>query len=192
MKIVDITRELFSAPVYPGDPKPELEPIRRLENGDHSNLSVLHACLHNGTHMDAPLHFCEDGKDISDVSLHDCIGECSVVEWNGYLTGADVEKMLSSLCPRVLFKGNVQITSSAAFALSDRHITLIGVESQTVEPDGGNGAVHRQLLGADMVLLEGIDLSAVSEGIYFLFVAPLKMKGADGCPVRAVLLERQL
>ncbi len=192
MKIIDITRELFSVPVYPGDPRPELEYVKMMENGEDCNLSVLHTCLHNGTHIDAPLHFCQDGKDVASLSLDHCMGECSVIEWNGYLTGADVEKMLPSLCPRVLFKGNVQITPSAAFALSDGSIVLLGVEGQTVEPDDSNGAVHRQLLGADIMLLEGIDLSAVNEGLYFLFVAPLKIKGADGSPVRAVLLERQL
>lgn len=191
MKIIDITKELFTAPVYPGDPRPELEPIHRMEDGAGCNLSVLHACLHNGTHMDAPLHFCADGKDMAAVNLEDCIGECSVVCWDGELYGADVEKLLPSLRPRVLFKGNVQISQSAAFVLSDSQITLVGVESQTVEPDGGDGSVHRQLLGNNVVVLEGIDLSRVEEGTYFLFAAPLKIAGADGTPVRAMLLERK-
>lgn len=191
MKIIDITRELFSAPVYPGDPRPELEAIHRIEDGKICNLSAIHACLHNGTHMDAPLHFCADGKDIAEVDPDACIGECSVVEWDGYLTGADAERLQPSLRPRVLFKGNVQITPSAAFVLSDCQVTLIGVESQTVEPDGGDGMVHRQLLGGNVLLLEGIDLSNVQEGTYFLMAAPLKIAGADGTPVRALLLERK-
>jgi len=191
MKIIDITKELFSAPVYPGDPRPEIEPIHRMDEGAGCNLSVLHACLHNGTHMDAPLHFCADGKDMAAVSLEDCIGECSVVEWSGELYGADVEKMLPALRPRVLFKGDVQISQSAAFVLSDSQITLVGVESQTVEPISGDGSVHRQLLGNNVIVLEGIDLSRVEEGTYFLFAAPLKIDGADGTPVRAILLERK-
>lgn len=191
MKIVDITRELFAAPVYPGDPRPELEPVMRIEAGDACNLSVIHACLHNGTHMDAPLHFFADGRDMSQVSPEDAIGECSVVEWNGELTGADAERLLPSLRPRVLFKGAVQITPSAAFVLSDSQITLVGVESQSVEPTGGDGGVHRQLLGANVLLLEGIDLRKVEPGVYFLIAAPLKISGADGTPVRAILLERK-
>ncbi len=190
MKIVDITKELFSAPVYPGDPRPEIEPIYRMENGNVCNMSALHMCLHNGTHMDAPLHFCADGKDMSEVPLDECIGECSVVCWDGELYGADVEKMLPALRPRVLFKGNVQISQSAAFILSDSHITLVGVEAQSVEPEGGDFGVHRQLLGNDVLILEGIDLSKVQEGTYFLIAAPLKIEGADGTPVRAMLLER--
>lgn len=191
MKIIDITKELFSAPVYPGDPKPEIEAVYRMDEGAGCNLSVLHACLHNGTHMDAPLHFCAEGKDMADVNIEACIGECTVLEWNGYLTGADVENFLPSLRPRVLFKGDVQITPSAAFVLSDCQVELIGVESQTVEPEGGDGAVHRQLLGGNVLLLEGIDLSKVEPGVYFLMAAPLKIAGADGTPVRALLLERQ-
>ena len=191
MKIIDITKELFAAPVYPGDPRPELEAVYRMENGDGCNLSVLHACLHNGTHMDAPLHFCGDGEDISAIDPKVCVGECSVVEWDGYLTGADVENMLPSLRPRVLFKGAVQITPSAAFVLSDSQVTLVGVESQTVEPDGGDGAVHRQLLSNGVPVLEGLDLSRVQPDTYFLIAAPLKIAGADGTPVRALLLERK-
>lgn len=191
MKIIDITKELFTAPVYPGDPRPELEAVYRMDDGDGCNLSVLHACLHNGTHMDAPLHFCAGGKDIAEVDPEACIGECSVVEWDGYLTGADVENILPSLRPRVLFKGAVQITPSAAFVLSDCQVTLVGVESQTVEPDGGDGAVHRQLLGGGVVVLEGLDLSRVQPDTYFLMAAPLKIAGADGAPVRALLLERK-
>lgn len=191
MKIIDITKELFSAPVYPGDPKPELEPIYRMEKGDSCNLSAIHACLHNGTHMDAPLHFCADGQDMAGIPLDECIGECSVVAWDGYLTGADVERIQPTLRPRVLFKGNVQITPSAAFVLSDCQVTLVGVESQTVEPDGGDGTVHRQLLGGNVLLLEGVDLSQVQPGVYFLMAAPLKIAGADGTPVRALLLERK-
>lgn len=191
MKIIDITKELFSAPVYPGDPKPELEPVHRMAEGAGCNLSVIHACLHNGTHMDAPLHFCADGKDMASIDIENCIGECTVIEWDGYLTGADVEKILPSLRPRVLFKGKVQITPSAAFVLSDCQVTLIGVESQTMEPEGGDGAVHRQLLGGNVLLLEGVDLSRVEPGVYLLMAAPLKIAGADGTPVRALLLERK-
>lgn len=191
MKMVDITRELFAAPVYPGDPRPELEPVMRIETGDACNLSVIHACLHNGTHMDAPLHFFADGRDMAEVSPEEAIGECSVVEWDGELTGADAERLLPALRPRVLFKGAVQITPSAAFVLSDSQVTLVGVEAQSVEPDGGDGGVHRQLLGANVLLLEGIDLRKVEPGVYFLIAAPLKIAGADGTPVRAILLERK-
>ena len=154
MKIVDITRELFGAPVYPGDPKPELEPVRRIGDGDICNLSVLHACLHNGTHLDAPRHFLADGDDAAQVPLDAVIGECSVVSWDGVLTGADAERLQPSLRERVLFKGQVEITESAAFVLSDCQVRLVGVEAQTV----GNAAVQEAYAGAEYY---GCDVPAV-------------------------------
>ena len=80
---------------------------------------------------------------------------------------------------------------SAAFVLADSGLRLLGVEGQSVAPAGCTVAVHRRLLSSGMVLLEGLDLSGVEEGIYFLMAAPLKIDGADGSPVRAILLERQ-
>lgn len=191
MKCIDITRELLSAPVYPGDPAPHMEELRRMRLGDECNVSALYACLHNGTHLDAPRHFVPDGQAIDDVPLTACVGECSVVEGEGLLLGAQAEELLPKLKKRVLFKGQVQISPSAAFVLSDAGLELIGVEAQSVSPPECTAAVHRQLLGAGLVLLEGLDLSRAAPGTYFLFAAPLKITGADGSPVRAVLLERE-
>lgn len=191
MKCIDITRELLSAPVYPGDPAPHMEELRRMRLGDECNVSALYACLHNGTHLDAPRHFVPDGQAIDDVPLTACVGECSVVEGEGLLLGAQAEELLPKLKKRVLFKGQVQISPSAAFVLSDVGLELIGVEAQSVSPPECTAAVHRQLLGAGLVLLEGLDLSRAAPGTYFLFAAPLKITGADGAPVRAVLLERE-
>ena len=191
MKCIDITRELLSAPVYPGDPSPHMEELRRMRLGDECNVSALYSCLHNGTHLDAPRHFVPDGQAIDDVPLTACVGECSVVEGEGLLLGAQAEELLPKLKKRVLFKGQVQISPSAAFVLSDAGLELIGVEAQSVSPPECTAAVHRQLLGAGLVLLEGLDLSRAAPGTYFLFAAPLKITGADGAPVRAVLLERE-
>ena len=87
MRIVDITREMMEAPVYPGDPAPRLEPLCRMEFGDVCNTSALYACLHNGTHLDAPRHFVPDGTDAAGVPLEACIGECRVAAWEGVLLG---------------------------------------------------------------------------------------------------------
>lgn len=190
MQILDITREMISAPVYPGDPAPTLIPLSRIAYGDVCNTSSLQLCVHNGTHMDAPLHFIHDGTDTASLDLQQCIGECTVVEWDGVLHGADVERMIGRLQSRVLFKGKTEIDESAAFVLSTEHIKLIGVESQSVAIANRTAAVHRQLLGQGLVLLEGLELSHVDAGDYFLFAAPLKIAGCDGSPVRAVLIKR--
>mgnify|MGYP002549435407 CR=1 FL=1 len=191
MKYIDITRELLAAPVYPGDPAPRMEELHRMKLGDECNVSAVYACLHNGTHLDAPRHFVPDGQAIDEIALSACMGECSVVEGEGLLLGAQAEELLPKLKPRLLFKGRVQISPSAAFVLSDAGIELLGVEAQSVAPPECTAAVHRQLLGSGMVLLEGLDLSKAKPGTYFLFAAPMKIAGADGSPVRAVLLERE-
>ena len=132
-----------------------------------------------------------DGTDAAHVPLDACIGECSVVNFDGLLLGAQAEALLPGLRSRVLFKGKMELSPSAAFVLADSGLRLLGVEGQSVAPAECTVAVHRQLLSSGMVLLEGLDLSGVEEGIYFLMAAPLKIDGADGSPVRAILLERQ-
>lgn len=189
MRIIDITRELTTAPVYPGDPVPQTETLCRMAYGDVCNTTALSFCLHNGTHMDAPLHFIDGGTDVASIPLEQCVGECSVVELSGELTGQQLERLLPRLEERVLIKGDVDITPSAAFVLTDNGVRLLGVEGTSVATQQ-IAAVHRQLLGSGMVLLEGLDLSKAEEGTYFLFAAPVKIDGADGAPVRAVLVRR--
>lgn len=169
-------------------PQPFAGSLCRLGFGDVCNTSSLHACLHNGTHMDAPRHFVPDGTDAAHVPLDACIGECSVVNFDGLLLGAQAEALLPGLRSRVLFKGKMELSPSAAFVLADSGLRLLGVEGQSVAPAECTVAVHRQLLSSGMVLLEGLDLSGVEEGIYFLMAAPLKIDGADGSPVRAHLV----
>ena len=90
---------------------------------------------------------------------------------------------------RVLFRGRTVITLDAAEELNRREIWLVGVESQTVGPEDAPQEVHFELLGQEVVLLEGIRLNGVPEGTYLLNAAPVNLGGADGAPCRAVLLE---
>ena len=191
MILHDISRELLGAPVYPGDPSPSLSALCRMEWGDVCNTSALSACVHNATHVDAPLHFMPEGTDAASLPLENCVGECSVAAFEGILLGAQAEELLPRLHKRVLFKGEIEISPSAAFVLSAVGLKLVGVEGQSVAAPECDTAVHRQLLGSGMALLEGLDLSRVSPGDYFLFAAPLKIAGADGTPVRAVLVEKE-
>lgn len=190
MKLIDITRELLNAPVYGNDPAPRIQPLSRISLGDADNTSAISACLHNGTHMDAPKHFIPDGTPIHQVKLETCIGECVVLECNGLLLGDEAEKLLPYCKKRVLFKGDVQLSPSAAFVLSNAGIILLGVEKPSVAPHEYSAEVHRQLLGTGMVLLEGLDLTHAKVGeTYLLMAAPIKIGGVDGSPVRAVLAE---
>ncbi len=190
MKLIDITRELMRSPVYPGDPAPQLQMLSRVSMGDPCNTSAVSMCLHNGTHMDAPRHFFMEGDSIDKVELDACIGECVVLECDGLLLGDRAEELLPYLKKRVLFKGDVQLTPSAAFVLSTAGVLLLGVEQPSVAPPEYTAEVHRQLLQSGMVLLENLDLTHAKAGEpYLLMAAPIKIAGADGAPVRAVLAE---
>ena len=192
MKLHDISRELMSAPVYPGDPLPRLSRISDMALGDGYTTSQITMCLHNGTHADAPCHFFPDADDVTAIPLERAVGECRVVAFDGVLLGDEAERLLRrvGVAERMLFKGTATISQSAAFVLTDAGVRLIGVESDSVAPAAETGVVHRALLSQQVVLLENLDLSAVEEGDYFLFAAPVKIAGADGAPVRAVLIER--
>lgn len=193
MKIIDISRELLSAPVYPGDRAPAVTHVTDTSLGDVATVSDISACLHNGTHLDAPCHFFPDAADVNDYPLDTLCGECFVAEAAGVLTGEDMEKILSRRVgiERLLLKGGATLSQSAAFALCDAGIKLIGVEGTSVADGSETAVVHRKLLAEPIAILENLDLSAANEGWYLLFAAPIKISGADGAPVRALLLERE-
>jgi arylformamidase len=190
MKIYDITQELFGCEVYPGDPSPVMERVMSIPNGDICNLTSFSMCAHNGTHVDAPFHFLKDGKTIDQVSLERFVGPCFVAEHEGDVSAEDAGKMLakSGDAGRILIKGNATVTAEAAKVFADNRIFLLGNESQTVGPIDAPAEVHYILLGAEVVLLEGIRLADIKEGRYFLCAQPLNLGGCDGAPVRAILI----
>ena len=195
MKIYDISQEVFSCQVYPGDPAPEREILKSMEDGEVYNLTALHMCAHNGTHIDAPFHFVPDGKTVEGIPLEAVVGMAYVAEHHGVVTGEDAVKILEKAknqnpesAKRILLKGDVEVSMEAAKIFASAGILLLGNESQTVGPQDAPMAVHLTLLGGNVILLEGIRLEAVAEGVYFLNAAPLNLSGADGSPCRAVLV----
>ncbi len=192
--IYDITQPLFECNVFPGDPKPERKIMLQISNGDICNLTAFSMCAHNGTHVDAPYHFINDGKGIDKVALDKFIGTAFVADYEGDVTAEAAEKILKKAKDagaekKILIKGKSVVTLEAAKVFAAAGIDLIGNESQTVGPENAPMAVHLELLGAEVVLLEGIRLEAVPEGAYFLNCAPLNLSGADGAPCRAVLIK---
>lgn len=192
--IIDISQEIFSSKVYPGDPCPHM--VRRLsiEKGDICNLTEFSMCAHNGTHVDAPFHFIKDGKTIDKVGLVPFVGDCFVAHHNGDVKASDAAKILekaeaAGAAQRILIAGKATVTEEAAQVLADKGILLLGNESQTVGPENAPKEVHLILLGAEVVLLEGIVLKDVDEGRYFLNAAPLNLDGCDGAPCRAYLIK---
>ena len=195
MIIYDISQEVFSCQVYTGDPAPEKKLLSSIEKGDLYNLTAFSMCAHNGTHIDAPFHFLKDGKTVDAVCLDAFVGMAYVVEHQGIVSGDDAAEMLKKAkennpeaAKRILIKGPAEVSSEAAKVFAAAEILLLGNESQTVGPEDAPMKVHLILLGADVVLLEGIRLESVSEGVYFLNAAPLNLSGADGSPCRAILI----
>lgn len=192
MKIYDISQEVFSCKVYPGDPKPEKQILCATEKGDMYNLTAFSMCAHNGTHMDAPRHFISDGKTVEQMTLDTFVGDCYVARHNGEVTRAAAIAILQKAdgVLRILIAGEAVVTEEAAAVFADAGICLIGNESQTVGPENAPMQVHKILLGKDIALLEGVVLTDVPEGHYFLSAAPLCLAGADGAPCRAYLIDR--
>ena len=198
MKIYDISQEVFGCRVYPSDPMPEKKELKSMEKGDVYNLTVFSMCAHNGTHIDAPRHFIKDGKTIDEICLDAFVGMAYVAEHCGVVTCDDAEEIIkkaeryhTEAAKRILIKGDVEVSLEAAKVFASSNILLLGNESQTVGPKNAPMAVHLALLSANVILLEGVRLAEVSEGVYFLNAAPLNLAGTDGSPRRAVLIDTE-
>lgn len=195
MQILDISQEVFSCQVYPGDPAPQKQTLSSMEQGALYNLTAFQMCAHNGTHIDAPRHFIKDGKAVDALCLEVLVGKAYVAEHHGVVTDADATDILNrakaqdeEAAKRVLIKGNAEVSLDAARVFAAAGVLLLGNESQTVGPENAPMAAHLALLSADVVLLEGIRLATVAEGVYLLSAAPLNLAGADGAPCRAILI----
>ena len=193
MKIYDISQEVFSCKVFPGDPAPERDVLCSMEDGEFYNLTAFYMCAHNGTHVDAPFHFVRDGKTVDEVGLEPFVGPAYVAEHEGVVTAEDAKFMLQKAegdaAKRLLIKGDAEVSLEAAEVFAKAGLLLVGNESQTVGPEDAPMAVHLVLLKAGVALLEGIRLEQVPEGTYLLNAAPLNLGGADGAPCRAVLIK---
>ncbi len=195
MKIIDISQEIFNCKVFPGDNSPKRNIVSSMEKGSMYNLTEFYMCAHNGTHIDAPFHFYKEGKTVDKIPLENFIGKCFVTFFTGDITEEDakiiVEKAKSQdkdSAKRILIGGKAVVTLEAAKAFSKEELLLIGNESQTVGPEDAPAKVHLELLKNEVVLLEGIRLNGVEEGVYLLNALPINLGGSDGAPCRAVLI----
>jgi arylformamidase len=210
MKIFDISVPLNEKlPTFPGDPGIELEVIYSLEKGDNANVTMLRFGAHTGTHVDAPVHFIAGASKVEAMPLDVLIGPARVVEISHDVDGITAEHILAAKLKgtkRVLFKTRnsefwsnlsegfrtdfTYIASDAARALLDLDVRLVGIDYLSVEKyQSGSYETHLSLLGNGVVIVEGLNLRAVSPGEYELICLPLKLAGGagDGAPARAVL-----
>ncbi len=191
MRIIDISRDLLNSPIYPGDPAPKSAWVHQIAQGADCNLSTLFACVHTGTHFDAPLHFIEGGGGIETLDPQAFIGPCSVIELRpGEITGEDVNRLFPRGCERLLLKsaGQAFFMDSAAEEAAALGYRLIGTDALSIGSSGNQIKPHKAFLSADIAVLEGLELSEVQPGDYFLFAAPVKLGGLEGAPARAFLI----
>jgi len=206
MKIYDISLSLSANTVRWVTAQPfELIERKRTSRGDTNNSSSIHTSVHAGTHMDAPFHFVPEGATIDSLSLDLFMGPARVcaVEEVAQITAVDVARLSLAGEKRVLFKTRnsqllqkpnydpsfVAFSTDGAKALVDLGVQLVGLDYLSVARADEQVPVHRAFLDHGVVLLEGIDLSAVPPGRYELICFPIKIAGSDGAPCRAVLRE---
>jgi arylformamidase len=209
MQIYDITIPISPAlPTFPGDPRAEIEPVTRIARGDPANVSRITMSSHCGTHIDVSRHYNDHGVSVDHIPLTLLIGSALVADLRGvteidgqalaHLPLTGVERLIirtdnSRLWDRVGFHEEyVHLTKAGAEFLLKTEVRLVGIDYLSVEKFNGNGDVHRLLLGNGMVILEGLNLEGIEEGDYELICLPLKIKGGDGAPVRAVLRSRRM
>lgn len=199
MKLYDISQEVFTCAVFPGDPAPAKKSVLTIKDGDVCNLTEFSMCAHNGTHVDAPYHFLAEGDTVDKIPLKKVFGYAYVAHASGNLGESEITEIISKAssanaecAKRILIGGKNTLTIEGALALSSIGLELYGNESQSVGPEDAPMAVHLELLGAEVVLLEGLRLTDVPEGVYLLSAIPLNLGGCDGAPCRAVLAEIQI
>jgi len=203
---IDISVPLHSGMTHwPGDPSVQIERIRAIERGDSSNLTQISMGSHTGTHMDAPFHFIPKGACIDEMPLETTIGRARVIEISDP-ESIKAEELIQHQIrrgERILFKTRnssrawktdrfvtdyVFISEKTARFLAKRGVRVIGIDYLSVGGFQSDGAeTHRALLEAGIWLIEGLNLSHVKPGRYYLICVPLKVKQGDGAPARAII-----
>lgn len=193
---------------WPTDPGVAIRHFSNIKNGDSANNSEITCGTHTGTHIDAPHHFIEQGAGIDKLSINTLVGPCRIIEVSendrtisrDFLEVHDIKKG-----ERLLFKTKnsfwinnndknfhedyVYVDADGARYLVEKGVILVGVDYLSVEGFHIGHDTHRTILGADIVIIEGLNLSAVTPGNYKLIALPIKIKDSDGAPAR-VLLEK--
>jgi arylformamidase len=209
MKIIDVTLTISpESTLWPGDEPVSLKRFRKIEDGANANATRIDMAAHTGTHVDAPYHFFMEGKGVDQMRLDILTGEVLVLEFGADVDVIDAQLIKSQNVPagtqRVFFKtrnsqlwanqvkefqpGFVGVNLEGANCLVELGIRLVGIDYLSISPYKKSRPTHEALLGAELVIVEGLDLSRVSAGLYQLFCLPIKLKDADGAPARVILI----
>jgi arylformamidase len=193
---------------FPSEAPLQLERRRSMARGDKANNTTLHMSVHTGTHMDAPRHFIANGKTINLMPFDITLGPARVIEIEDKVSIKAEELAQHNIKrgERILLKTKnspkfwqtnpisedfIYITRGAARFLVDAGVKLVGVDSLSVgspaDPDNTTPDTHEILLGNEIWIIEGLNLSGVNVGNYNLICLPLKLKDTEGSPVRAII-----
>ena len=209
MTLYDISLTIAEdLPVWPGDPKIELKKISKIEDGEEANVTHISACVHIGTHVDAPDHFLGNGQTVENLPLDLLVGSAFVVEMlvDGQVSAVDLQSAsIPEGTKRLLIKTSnsqlwaegvtefksdfIALEADAAAYLVNQGVEVVGVDYLSVAPFADPAPTHRILLEAGVLVIEGLNLSMIEPGEYTLMCLPLKISGSDGAPAR-VLLQR--
>jgi arylformamidase len=204
MKIIDITVPLSpDLAVYPGDPPFSLDPVARVARGDGANVSRITLGTHAGTHVDVPRHLRDDGASVDQVPLDLLAGRARVIELHDVaaIGRRELARLPVKGEERIILKtgnsmlwsqpgfrdGYASLTPEGAHYLVEAGTRLVGIDYLSIGPFGNEAEVHRILLDAGVLILEGLNLTGVEPGHYELLCLPLSIVGGDGAPARALL-----
>ncbi len=210
-KLYDISVSLGGESIdYPGDPPYERKMVLRLDKGDACDLSKLTMSAHAGTHLDAPRHFVKDGKTIDCLPVEKFILTAHVIHVQDRISiePAELERVDIRSGEAVLFKTRnsteglidagvfdekyVYLSEKGAQWCLQKGAGLVGIDYISIEKYGSSeSVVHRKILEKGIPILEGINLKEVPAGCYTLYSFPVKIKGGEGAPVRAVLMDQE-
>ena len=201
----DLTRCIHPGMVvWPGDPSPEVVPVSSIDRGDSCNTSLLHLPSHLGTHLDAPYHFISEGRRLEEMSMEALIGRARLIDLSsrkGHISRNDLEAENLEGVERLLIRTAsgrwleenefrreyIALAPDGAEFLVEKGIRLVGIDYLSIEPFRLAGhPVHRILLSHEVVVVEGLDLSRAPSGDLEFICLPLKIRGGDGSPCRAV------
>ena len=211
MKIIDLTLTVSDKiPTFPGSPQPSFIPWENVKE-DGYNLELLFLSTHTGTHMDAPYHFLEKGAKIHEISLKKLVSEAALIQCRKSsgqsITKIDIQKFekkhgkienfssiifytgwQKNLQKKYYFTNNPGLSVSAAKYLASKKISLVGIDSPSIDVGTDSKfSVHQIFAKKGMLIVENLaNLDKIKSPKFHLVVLPLKLKNATGSPVRAI------
>lgn len=210
MKIYDVSLTISpEIPVWPGDGGVKMERASKLEEGGHTNSTNIAMGVHTGTHVDAPYHFLRQGKGVDQLDLNALVGPAYVAAFPDSVKRVTADALRQANIPagveRLLLKTSnseiwardekqfntsfVGVTEDGAKELVRMGLRLIGIDYLSIAPYKESGPTHEVLLGVEMVIIEGLNLTGIEPGHYDMVALPVKLKGSDGSPCRVILTQ---